>query len=137
MDWLNKILGIKTKGEFEIVYSKGLKWVIAGSSGEYNEYCVVNILHNPVTNVYKFKASGYKPENHSAYQTIFKWYRGLVDGTLYVKGGEIYEITPSNTNGKDVSSMNETECQVYLNKAIEEENYELADKIRKQLEKFR
>jgi hypothetical protein len=33
--------------------------------------------------------------------------------------------------------MNETECQAYLDKAIEEEDYELAEKLRKQLEKFR
>jgi protein-arginine kinase activator protein McsA len=63
--------------------------------------------------------------------------RKLNEGTLYVKGGEIFEVSPSKTNGKEVTSMNETECQAYLNKAIQEENYELADKIRKQLEKFR
>jgi len=49
-----------------------------------------------------------------------------------------YNETDGNkTNGKDITSMNKTECQLYLNKAIEDENYELADKIRKQLEKFR
>jgi DNA-binding phage protein len=33
--------------------------------------------------------------------------------------------------------MEETECQAYLNQALEEEDYELAEKIRKQLENFR
>jgi hypothetical protein len=66
--------------------------------------------------------------------------RLLNEGLAYHKGGELYtydETDCGKTNGKDISSMNETECQAYLNMAIQEENYELADKIRKQLEKFR
>jgi protein-arginine kinase activator protein McsA len=64
----------------------------------------------------------------------------LNEGLAYHKGGELFtysETDNGKTNGKDISSMNETECQAYLNKAIEDEDYELADKIRKQLEKFR
>ena len=40
-------------------------------------------------------------------------------------------------NDKSIELMNETECQIYLKQAIEDENYELAERIRKQLEKFR
>lgn len=138
MNWLNKLLGIKPKGEFEVVYSKSGTWDISLSSGKiYNEYCHFDILYNDVTKKYKLTHRGYKPESHSLYAELFRWMRRLNEGTLYVKGGEIFEVNPTKTNGKDVTSMNETECQAYLNRAIEEEDYELADKIRKQLEKFR
>ena len=66
--------------------------------------------------------------------------RLLNEGLAYHKGGELFaynEKDADNLNGKDISSMNETECQAYLDKAIEEEDYELAEKLRKQLEKFR
>ena len=46
--------------------------------------------------------------------------------------------TPSgDVEGEPIETMNETMCQVYLKKAIEEENYELADRLRKRLENFR
>lgn len=40
-------------------------------------------------------------------------------------------------NGKLIDTMNEIECEVYLKKALEEENYTIADLIRKRMEKFR
>jgi hypothetical protein len=138
MNWLNKLLGIKPKGEFEVVFSKSGTWDIKiGKDRSYNEYCHFDILYNDVTKKYKLVHRGHNPEGHSLYSELFKWMRKLNEGTYYVKGGEIYETNPSKTNGKDVSSMNETECQAYLNKAIQEEDYELADKLRKRLEKFR
>ena len=40
-------------------------------------------------------------------------------------------------DGHPIATMTETLCQVYLNKAIQEENYELANKLRKRMENFR
>jgi hypothetical protein len=40
-------------------------------------------------------------------------------------------------DGKPIETMSETECQVYLKKAIEEEDYRTAELIRKRLENFR
>ena len=40
-------------------------------------------------------------------------------------------------DGKAIELLSEIECQVYLKQAIETENYELAEKIRKQMEKYR
>jgi hypothetical protein len=141
MNWLNKLLGVKPKGEFEVVFSKSGTWDINTSNGKtYNEYCHFDILYNDVTKKYKLEYRGYKPESHSLYDDLFKHMRLLNEGFAYHKGGELYtydETDGGKTNGKDISSMNETECQAYLNMAIQEENYELADKIRKQLEKFR
>lgn len=141
MEWLNKLLGIKPKGEFEVVYSKSGTWNIQynNKGATYNEYCHYDILYNGVTKKYKLECRGYKPESHTLYNELFKWMRMLNEGLGYHKGGEIFLYKQSDsgkTNGKDISSMNETECQAYLNKAIEEEDYELAEKIRKQLEKF-
>ena len=40
-------------------------------------------------------------------------------------------------DGKHISTLNETLCQIYLAKAIESENYELAEKLKNQLKKFK
>lgn len=141
MSWIKELFFGKPKGEFEIVYSKSGTWKInTHNSKMYNEYCHFDILYNDVTKKYKMEHRGFKPESHSLYPELFKYMRMLNEGLAYHKGGELYpynETDSGKTNGKNISSMNETECQVYLNKAIEDENYELADKIRKQLEKFR
>lgn len=141
MNWLDKLLGNKPKGEFEAVYSKSGTWDINTGNGKtYNEYCHFDILYNDVTKKYKLEHRGYKPESHSLYAELFKRMRLLNEGLAYHKGGELYMYNEKDAdifNGKDISSMNETECQAYLNKAIEEEDYELAEKIRKQLNKFR
>ena len=93
-----------------------------------------------MTKKYKLECRGYKPESHSLYGELFKKMRLLNEGFAYHKGGELYTYNDTDagkTNGKDISSMNETECQAYLNRALEDEDYELAEKIRKQLEKYR
>lgn len=135
MNWFKKLLGFKDEGTFEVVYSKSGTWNII-----YNQYCHFYILYNDVTKKYKMEHRGYKPESHSLYPKLFKYMRMLNEGLAYHKGGELFrynETDGGKTNGKDISSMNETECQSYLNMAIQDENYELAVKIRKQLEKFR
>ena len=142
MNWLNKLLGIKPKGEFEIVFTKSGTWNIklGEGYGAYNEYCHFDILYNDVTKKYKLEYRGYKPESHTLYGELFKRLRLLNEGLAYHKGGELFAYSEKDAdrfNGKDISSMNETECQAYLDKAIEEEDYELAEKLRKQLEKFR
>ena len=47
------------------------------------------------------------------------------------------ETIDGEIDGIRIELMNETQCQVYLKKAIEEENYEAAEKIRKRMEAFR
>jgi hypothetical protein len=142
MVWLNKILGIKPKGGFEVVYSKSGTWNINYNGGKstYNEYCHFDILYNGSTKKYKLEHRGYRPESHSMYGDLFKYMRMLNEGLMYHKGGELYTYNKTDedkVNDKKIDSLNETECQVYLNKAIEEEDYELAEKIRKQLKKFK
>lgn len=40
-------------------------------------------------------------------------------------------------HGKNISELTETECQVYLKECLENEEYELAEMIKEQMEKFR
>ena len=40
-------------------------------------------------------------------------------------------------DGKPIELLNETECKIYLQKAIDNENYDLAENLRKQMEKYR
>lgn len=141
MSWLSKLFLGKPKGEFEVVYSKSGTWDINLDSGKmYNEYCHFDIHYNDVTKKYKLTHRGYKPESHRLYLELFKYMRMLNEGLAYHRGGELftYNDTDGNkVNGKSIDDMNETECQAYLSKAIEDEDYELADKIRKRLEKYR
>lgn len=50
---------------------------------------------------------------------------------------ETPNTSSGDVEGESIDTMNETMCQIHLKKAIEEENYELADKLRKRLENFR
>jgi hypothetical protein len=44
--------------------------------------------------------------------------------------GKVYD-------GKPIDVMNEIECEVYLKKALSEEDYDTAELIKKRMEKFR
>jgi hypothetical protein len=52
---------------------------------------------------------------------------GVVDSNSV---GKIYD-------GKPIDTMNEIECEVYLKKALDEEDYDTAELIKKRMEKFR
>lgn len=137
---LKKLLGLY-KGEFEVVYSKSGTWDVKYSGEKtYNEYCHFDILYNEYTGKYILKSRGYKSESHTLYGEIFKYMRMLNEGLAYIKAGEIYTYSSKDdnkTNGKNIDTMNETECNAYLNKAIEEENYELAEKIKRRLKELK
>lgn len=40
-------------------------------------------------------------------------------------------------DGHEISTLNETMCQIYLKRALESENYELAEKLKNRLENFK
>jgi hypothetical protein len=42
-----------------------------------------------------------------------------------------------NIDGKHIDLLTEIECQVYLKQALDSENYELAEKIKEQMKKYR
>lgn len=43
----------------------------------------------------------------------------------------------TSIHGKPINLLTETECQIYLKECLEREEYELAELIKKQMEKFR
>lgn len=136
MKWLINLF--KGKGKYEVVYSKGGTWEVTIGKDVVNEYCHYNILYNKTTNHYKLQHRGYKPEAHRLYDIMFKTVRKLNEGTLVVRGGELYDTVPTlKVNEKPVEMLNETECEAYLKKALEEEDYMLAEQIRKRLEELR
>ena len=51
--------------------------------------------------------------------------------------GDESESTGKKVDGKPVDLMNEIECEVYLKQAIENEDYDTAELIKKRMEKFR
>ena len=51
--------------------------------------------------------------------------------------GDESETTGKKVDGKPIDTMNEIECEVYLKKALEEEDYDTAELIKKRMEKFR
>lgn len=51
--------------------------------------------------------------------------------------GDSSETTGKKVDGKPVDLMNEIECEVYLKKAIEKEDFDTAELIKKRMEKFR
>lgn len=46
-------------------------------------------------------------------------------------------VTGESIDGKHIDLLSEVECQVYLKQALDSENYELAEKIKKQMQKYR
>lgn len=53
---------------------------------------------------------------------------------------DIVESSTSNSDmvdGQPIETLSETMCEIYLKKAIKDENYEMADKLRKRMERFR
>jgi hypothetical protein len=69
-------------------------------------------------------------------------YKNCGDYMNGVKPGFNAVIKPSSKikieiDGKAVELLTEIECQIYLKKALDSENYELAESIKKQMEKYR
>ena len=51
--------------------------------------------------------------------------------------GDNSESTGKNYSGKPIDLMTEIECEVYLKKALDDEDYDTAELIKKRMEKFR
>ena len=65
-----------------------------------------------------------------AIDKLFKLYRGVVEGTHYIQGGEIF------SKEKSLDELSLEECQLKLQEAIDNEDYELAEKIKNIMQKF-
>jgi len=55
----------------------------------------------------------------------------------------VTDVVPSSTSntdmidGQPIETLSETMCEAYLRQALNQENYELAEKLRKRMERFR
>jgi hypothetical protein len=55
---------------------------------------------------------------------------------LWVKNLTL-EISGDLSYGVPIETLTETLCEIHLKQSLKDEDYELADKIRKRMEKFR
>jgi phenylpropionate dioxygenase-like ring-hydroxylating dioxygenase large terminal subunit len=79
-----------------------------------------------------------KSQKWRDYYTSCEEFMGMEPGfDKGVREGNTSKNISDMIDGHPIATMTETLCQVYLNKAIQEENYELADKLRKRMENFR
>lgn len=74
------------------------------------------------------------------------WRRNFKECELAMKkkpdfNGDFYDTTEiennDNIDGKSILLLTEVECEAYLKIALDNEDYDLAEKIRKQMEKYR
>lgn len=80
---------------------------------------------------FKFNKSSLWRRNHKSCEDYMGTQPGFKPGLKNEVSGK------SNVNGKPIELLSEVECQVFLKQALEEENYELAETIKKQMEKYR
>lgn len=135
MNWFKRLF---IKDKITPVFFKTSRWEIIDSDGKVikDEFSYFEIFHNQTTGEYILKESGYKPRANSEYIQCYKIMRMLNEGKLYVESGELFYTDKNNgvVDNKEINNLNETECQIYLAKALKEENYELAEKLRRRLE---
>ena len=134
MNWLKRLLLGYFKEEFEVVYMKTGNWVV--EPDEHNEYCHFSIQYSELNKKYTLIGDGFLYKSHTTYVELFKIVRELNEGTMFVKGGELFKNPTAKMNDNNIDSMNETECEVYLKQSLKNEDYELAEKIKQRLKKF-
>ncbi len=118
-------------GDLIAINSKDSMVTVVGWSGEAFYVEMDNVVHKMEWSQFKFNKSAIWRRNHKSCED----YMGAKPG---FKPGIKNEVsTQSKINDKPIDLLSEVECQIYLKKALEEENYELADAIRKQMEKYR
>jgi len=103
-------------------------------------HCMFTIIFNESTKKYTLKIEGQDPKEHNLYHVLFNAVILLNEGSLIVKGGKIYDAGQVSfeikLEGRYEKELTLEEYQSYLKQALEEENYELAEKIKNQIDKL-
>ena len=122
-EFFNKIILFFTCERYTEVYQVTGTWTINYIDGlkGITKFCEF-VIHKSNKGRYKMTYSGYNPRDHHLYAAVFKYCRCLNEGIYYVVGGELFKYDEHLTL---------EECNEKLAKALEDENYELAEKIRK------
>ena len=94
--------------------------------------CGDNMVYQVNWSVMNFNKSAIWRENYENAKKVMGCDPAFSGGV-----GESSTLTNRIYCGKPIDTMNEIECEVYLKKALDEEDYETADLIRQRQEKFR
>jgi hypothetical protein len=94
--------------------------------------CGNNMTYQVNWNVMNFNKSATWRQNYDDAKKVMGCEPGFTGGV-----GESSKSTGKKVDGKPVDLMNEIECEVYLKRAIENEDFDTAELIKKRMEKFR
>jgi hypothetical protein len=94
--------------------------------------CGNNMTYQVNWNVMNFNKSATWRQNYDDAKKVMGCEPGFTGGV-----GESSKSTGKKVDGKPVDLMNEIECEVYLKRAIENEDFNAAELIKKRMEKFR
>ena len=94
--------------------------------------CGNNMTYKVNWSVMTFNKSATWRQNYDDAKKVMGCEPGFTGGV-----GEISESTGKKVDSKPVDLMNEIECEVYLKRAIENEDFDTAELIKKRMEKFR
>jgi len=94
--------------------------------------CGSNMTYQVSWSVMSFNKSATWRKNYDDAKKVMGCEPGFTGGV-----SESSKSTGKKVDGKPVDLMTEIECEVYLKKALENEDYDTAELIKKRMEKFR
>ena len=94
--------------------------------------CGNNMTYQVNWSVMNFNKSAIWRKNYDEAKKVMGCNPGFSGGV-----GEESESTGKTYSGKPIDLMTEIECEVYLKKALDAEDYDTAELIKKRMEKFR
>jgi hypothetical protein len=94
--------------------------------------CGNNMTYQVNWSVLNFNKSATWRHNYDEAKKVMGCEPGFTGGV-----SESSKSTGKTYSGKPIDLMTEIECEVYLKKALEEEDYDTAELIKKRMEKFR
>ena len=94
--------------------------------------CGTKMTYQVNWSVMNFNKSASWRQNYEEAKKVMGCEPGFTGGV-----SESSKSTGKKVEGKPIDLMNEIECEVYLKKALEEEEYDTAELIKKRMEKFR
>jgi hypothetical protein len=135
-DWqIDDVLIIKDKQKYAILTGWTLKSVVVMFDGNdyFTELNITEVKLNKSAYWRKLHkdcketmGEGKDPKFKS---TVGLFYRNTEDKRQSKNANQIH--------GKPIETLTETECQIYLKECLQNEEYELAELIKKQMEKYR
>jgi hypothetical protein len=133
MGWFKR----KQKDELTPVFFQKGTWI--DKNKDILGYCSFTILFNETTKKYVLQTEGLDPKVHTLYKEMFDVIIRLNEGTSFVEGGKIFNYIKNQPyyEKKNIEDLNEEECEICLKEALDHEEYEIAEKIKNQLNKLR